>query len=114
MVSKLGTNTLGAGGFKATAPVTKGLGSSAGVSSPVTPTPTSTESRMSSSKSDAHADEADEELDLLLGLQKPVTELSLTDSQPDNTADEVTQVSGQSEYGRVSQNHISEVKKSTF
>lgn len=107
MVSKPGgANTLGAGGFKATAPVTTGPASSTGVSSWLMPTPNGTESQTSSSKPDAPTDEADEELDLLLGLQKPVTELSLTDSKPSSTAEDVTPVCEQSEYGRVSQNHF--------
>lgn len=34
-------------------------------------------------------DDADEELDVLLGLQKPITELSLASSKSADTADEM-------------------------
>ncbi|XP_041952438.1 cell death regulator Aven [Alosa sapidissima] len=95
MVSKPDTNKLGGVGFKATTPVPKSLVSGTGMSSPAKKTPVSAEAHISSSKLEARTEEADEELDLLLGLQKPVTELSLSESQPNNAAEEATPVGDQ-------------------
>lgn len=89
--------------------MTKCLGSSAGVAGPVKRTPARTTAQMSSSKPKAQTEEADKELDLLLGLQKPVTELSISEPQTSSTAEEVYPVLRQSECK--TKRFISEVRK---
>lgn len=107
MVGKPDSSALGGGGFMTAAPATKGLACGTGVSSAVKPTPARTEAQVSSGERKAPTEEMDEELDLLLGLQKPVAELSPMEMPPStefppmetlpSTAEEVTPVLSESE-----------------
>ncbi|XP_062858399.1 cell death regulator Aven isoform X2 [Trichomycterus rosablanca] len=64
------------GGFKAPAPAHAGQEPDLGVTRPVKPVPGISLSSHTSTTVISAADDADEELDLLLGLQKPITEIS--------------------------------------
>ncbi|XP_072540846.1 cell death regulator Aven [Salminus brasiliensis] len=78
-IHKLDAN--GKGGFKPSAPPHVGREPALGGSCSVKPIPGTNLSSQAPTAVISHEDEADEELDHLLGLQKPVTELSLSETR---------------------------------
>ncbi|XP_053470537.1 cell death regulator Aven [Ictalurus furcatus] len=81
------------GGFKLPAPAKSGQEPGSHGSRPVKPVPGTSVFSHTSNAVSSPGDDADEELDLLLGLQKPVAGLSLAESETSNTVEDVSAVS---------------------
>ncbi|KAF5908446.1 cell death regulator Aven [Clarias magur] len=81
------------GGFKSPDPAHSGKEAVTQGSHPVKPVLGTSMSSHTTTAVTSPADDADEELDLLLGLQKPVTGLSLAQSKRSNPVEEVMAVS---------------------
>ncbi|MCI4389511.1 hypothetical protein PGIGA_G00098890 [Pangasianodon gigas] len=80
-------------GFKPPAPAHSGQEPGSHGSRPVKPVPGTSVCSHTSTAVISPVDDADKELDLLLGLQKPVTGLNLDESKTSNTVEEVTATS---------------------
>lgn len=86
------------GGFKPSAPAHSGKEAVTHGSHPVKPVLGTSMCSYSNTAVTIPTDNADEELDLLLGLQKPVTRLSLAESEPSDPLEEVIAVSEKGEF----------------
>lgn len=88
------------GGFKLPAPAKSGQEPGSHGSRPVKPVPGTSVFSHTSNAVSSPGDDADEELDLLLGLHKPVAVLSLAESETSNTVEDVSAVSEKGEWSR--------------